>query len=182
MFEQLLTSPADQARQWLALLASIATIEADSFHHKHERYLALHGCGFMAYVYQEAIVQILLNANLDERYELCGIFRRVMSQGIDQHFGNLDLTDHALRQGLADNARQWLAFLHSMSLAEKTSFHRVHLSFLTTYGCDFMAEVYRETFEYALRPGSMVASDRILAAFEQALEQALENIPADRFD
>lgn len=137
MFEQLLPSPADHARQWLALLASIATLEADSFHQKHERYLELHGCGFMAYVYQEAIVQILLNANIDERYELCGVFRRVMSQGIDVHFGQLDLTDQTLRLGLADNARQWLAFLHSMSLANKTSFQSVHLGFLTTYGCDF---------------------------------------------
>lgn len=182
MFEQVLPPPADHAQQWLALLASIATVESESFHQKHARYLALNGCGFMAFVYQKAIVEILLNANLDERYELCGVFRRVMNHSIDQHFGELDLTDQALRQGLADNARQWLAFLHSMSLADKTSFHSVHLGLLTTYGCDFMAQAYHETFEYALRPGGLVASDRILTAFDQALEQALKNNPSARPD
>lgn len=174
--------PADQAQQWLALLASIAMVEADSFQQKHEQYLALNGCGFMAFVYQKAIVEILLNANLDERYELCGVFRRIMSQGIDRHFGELDLMDRTLRQGLADNARQWLAFLHSMSLADKTSFHSVHLGFLNTYGCDFMTQVYYDTFEYALRPGGMVAPDRILNTFNQTLEQALLNTPSTRPD
>ncbi|GAA4035980.1 hypothetical protein GCM10022409_21070 [Hymenobacter glaciei] len=166
----------------MALLASIATVEADSFYQKHERYLALHGCGFMAYVYQEAIVQILLDANLDERYELCGVFRRVMSQSIDAHFGQMELTDHTLRVGLADNARQWLAFLHSMSLADKTSFQSVHLGFLTSYGCNFMSQVYYDTFECALRPGGLVAPDRILAPFEQALGQGLKKAATARPD
>jgi hypothetical protein len=182
MHEQVLPSPADHAQQWLALLASIAMVESESFHQKHEQYLALNGCGFMAFVYQKAIVEILLNANPDERYELCGIFRRIMSQGIDRHFGALDLMDHTLRQGLADNARQWLSFLHSMSLADKKSFHSVHLGFLGTYGCDFMTQVYYDTFEYALRPGVVVVPDRILSAFNQALEQALLTAPSTRPD
>lgn len=182
MLEQLLPPSADHEQQWLSLLASIAMVEADSFHQKHERYLALHGCAFMAYVYREAIVQILLSANVEERYELCGVFRRVMNQGIDAHFGQLDLMDHSLRLGLADNARQWLAFLHSMSLAHKTSFQSVHLGFLTTYGCAFMSQVYHDTFEHALRPGGLVTSDRILSAFEQALNQGLRNAPTGRPD
>jgi hypothetical protein len=174
MLEQTLPSPAESANQWLALLASIALVEAESFHEKHERFLALNGCGFMAYVYQKAIVQILEIASVPERHELCGVFRRVMSQGIDAHFGEMDLMDHTLRLGLADNARQWLAFLHSMSLAEKRSFHSVHLGFVTTYGCDFMAQVYHDTFEYALQPGGLVAPDKILTAFQQSLDEVLE--------
>lgn len=177
MLEQLLPAPAESSNQWLSLLTAIALIESESFHEKHERFMALYGCGFMANVYQKAIVQILEVVNLPERSELCGVFRRVMGQGIDAHFRGLDLIDQTLRYGLADNARQWLAFLHSMSLAEKTSFQSVHLGFLTTYGCDFMAQVYHDTFEYALRPGGMVAPDRIQAAFKQALAEALKTAP-----
>jgi hypothetical protein len=174
MLEQVLPSPSESANQWLALLASIALVEAESFHEKHERFLALNGCGFMAHVYQKAIVQILEMASVPERHELCGVFRRVMNHGIDTHFGEMDLMDQTLRQGLADNARQWLSFLHSMSLAEKRSFHSVHLGFVTTYGCSFMAQVYHDTFECALRPGGLLAPDSILAAFQRALDEVLE--------
>lgn len=172
--KQLLSTSANYAKQSLEQPKPIGVDEAKYFYQKHEQFLALRGCRFLAYVYLKATMEVLEMASVAERYELCGIFRCVMSQSIAAHFGELHLANHSPRLGLANNARRWLAFLWSMAPAGKRAFQTVYFGFITTYGCDFMVQVYCIAFAYALRPGGMVAPDKIQAAFEQALEEALK--------
>lgn len=170
-------SSAESAIQWNSLLESISLLENASFHRSHERYLTQYGCEFMAHVYQHAIERVLEVATCEDRLELCSAFRRVMSQAIDTHFMGLESMDLALRLSLADNAKQWLAFLHSMALADKISFNNIHVGFLGTYGADFMARAYRATFEHVLQSVSLHEPGKIMAAFQQSLNQALEARP-----
>jgi hypothetical protein len=82
--------------------------------------------------------------------------------------------DQDLQLSLANNAKEWLALSLSISSAEKLAFSKIHDGFFTTYGAHFMAHVYRTTFEKALQ--SMPESERtkLLLAFQEAMDQAID--------
>ncbi|GAA4032963.1 hypothetical protein GCM10022409_16580 [Hymenobacter glaciei] len=172
---QLSQTTVNNATQWLALHESVALVEAGSLRQLHERHLAQHGTEFMARVYQATIEQLLENAYDLQRLELCNVFRRVMSDAIDAHFTTLDLADFSLSLSLANNAKEWLTFMHCMSLAKKISFHKVHTGFLFTYGDDFMVQVYHQTFALTQHPGALSEPQASLSTLQQVLDQAVAN-------
>jgi hypothetical protein len=171
---QLFQLSADNAKQWLALFDSVAVFETGALRQFHELNLTEHGSGFMARVYQAAIEQLLENACDLQRLELCNAFRRAMSHALDAHFTGLDLADSSFRLDLAENAKQWLAFMHCMSLAEKITFQQVHAGFLSTYGDEFMVPVYHRAFGLALHHGVLSEPLALLSTLQQVLDRALE--------
>ena len=165
---------ANNANQWLALFDSSASMKTGTVHQFHERHLAQHGAEFMAQVYRVGMERLLENACAMQRPELCNTFRRVMSNAIDAHFAALDLADASLCLSLADNAKEWLTFMHCMLLAEKISFEYICAGFLSTYSGEFMAQAYLKTFEHMLHDKAPGESFTLLSTLQQALSQACE--------
>ncbi|GAB2793866.1 hypothetical protein HNQ93_003799 [Hymenobacter luteus] len=83
--------------------------------------------------------------------------------------------DQDLQLSLANNAKEWLALSLSISSAEKEAFSKVHDGFFTTYGANFMAHVYRTTFEQMLQSMPDVERSKLLTTFQHAMDQAIDN-------
>ena len=77
-----------------------------------------------------------------------------------------------LQRRLDENAQQWLALSHSISAAEQVAFDKIHDGFLSTYGCHFMAHVYRATFGQVLQNMTDAERNKLMAAFRESLAQA----------
>ncbi|RPD47886.1 hypothetical protein DNI29_10640 [Hymenobacter sediminis] len=82
--------------------------------------------------------------------------------------------DQDLQLSLANNAKEWLALSLSISSAEKQAFSKIHDGFFTTYGSEFMAHVYRTTFEQVLQSMPDVEREKLLAAFQRSMAQAID--------
>ena len=80
----------------------------------------------------------------------------------------------ALQTTLADNAKQWQALSLAISMDEKAAFDRIHDELFATYGSNFMAHVYRQTFERGLQHQPEAERLQLLADFRQALGGALD--------
>ena len=78
-----------------------------------------------------------------------------------------------LQISLADNAKQWMALSISISVNEKAAFDRIHDDFLAKYGSNFMAHVYRDTFEHAMKNMPDAERNKLLVAFREAMDKAL---------
>ncbi|MGY2134335.1 hypothetical protein ACW9KT_19035 [Hymenobacter sp. HD11105] len=78
-----------------------------------------------------------------------------------------------LQHSLAENAKQWQALSRSISSAEKTTFDALHDGFFTSYGPNFMAHVYRSAIEQVLQNIPDTERDKLLAAFQHALDTAI---------
>ncbi|GAA4383419.1 hypothetical protein [Hymenobacter koreensis] len=83
--------------------------------------------------------------------------------------------DQDLQLSLANNAKAWLALSLSISSAEKLSFDKIHDGFLSTYGADFMSHVYRVTIEKVLQNMPDTERSKLLAAFQQAMDRAIDD-------
>lgn len=79
-----------------------------------------------------------------------------------------------LQTSLDDNAKQWLALSQTISTSEKATFDSLHNGFFAAYGPNFMAHVYRESIEQVLQNMPTVERDKLLVAFRQALDSAIE--------
>jgi S-methylmethionine-dependent homocysteine/selenocysteine methylase len=79
-----------------------------------------------------------------------------------------------LQRSLADNAKEWLALSLSISSDEKATFDKIHDRFFTTHGSNFMAHVYRITFEKALRQMPEAERTKLLVAFQDSLAEAID--------
>jgi hypothetical protein len=79
-----------------------------------------------------------------------------------------------LQRSLDQNARAWRALSQSISAAEKVSFERVHDGLFATYGSNFMSHVYRTAFEQMLQSTPAAERDKLLAAVQHAIEEAVE--------
>lgn len=82
--------------------------------------------------------------------------------------------DQDLQLSLADNAKQWLALSVSISSSEKVSFDLLHDRYFATYGPNFMAHVYRTALEQVLQNMPDQERGKLLLAFQQALDGAIE--------
>ncbi|RTQ46257.1 hypothetical protein EJV47_22265 [Hymenobacter gummosus] len=82
--------------------------------------------------------------------------------------------DEDLKTSLANNAKAWLALSLSISEAEKVAFNKIHDGFLDTYGAEFMVRVYRSMVERMLRHSTNDERDRLLDAFKQAMDHAID--------
>ncbi|GAB2470745.1 hypothetical protein GCM10011375_38630 [Hymenobacter qilianensis] len=78
-----------------------------------------------------------------------------------------------LQRRLAETAQQWQALSRSISSAEKTIFDALHDGFFTSYGPNFMAHVYRSAIEQVLQNIPDTERDKLLAAFQHALDTAI---------
>ncbi|WP_426058137.1 hypothetical protein [Hymenobacter sp. B1770] len=79
-----------------------------------------------------------------------------------------------LQLSLADNAKQWLALSQSISTSEKVTFDALHNAFFAAYGPNFMAHVYRASIEQVLQNMPTVEREKLLVAFRQAMDNAIE--------
>jgi hypothetical protein len=79
-----------------------------------------------------------------------------------------------LQLSLANNAKQWQALSLSISSAEKVSFDKIHDNLFATYGSNFMSHVYRTAFEQMLQNTPAFERNKLLAAFEDAIGEAVE--------
>lgn len=79
-----------------------------------------------------------------------------------------------LQRSLDENAKNWLALSQSISASEKTTFDALHDGFFAAYGPNFMAHVYRASIEQVLQNMPTVERDKLLVAFRQALDVAIE--------
>ena len=70
------------------------------------------------------------------------------------------------------NTQQWLALSHSISVAEQVAFNKIHDEFFATYGCHFMAHVYRATFGRALWNMTNAERNKLMGAFRESLALA----------
>ncbi|GGG57494.1 hypothetical protein [Hymenobacter glacieicola] len=82
--------------------------------------------------------------------------------------------DQDLQLSLANNAKEWLALSLSISSAEKVAFSKIHDGFFTTYGADFMAHVYRTTFEHTLQNMPDTERIKLLSTFQKAMDQSID--------
>lgn len=82
--------------------------------------------------------------------------------------------DKDLQFSLANNAKEWLALSLSISSAEKISFNKIHDDFFSTYGANFMAHVYRTTFENVLQNIPDAERSKLLLAFREAMDRAID--------
>ncbi|GAB3226135.1 hypothetical protein GCM10027346_08120 [Hymenobacter seoulensis] len=82
--------------------------------------------------------------------------------------------DQDLQLSLANNAKEWLALSLTISSAEKVAFSKIHDGFFTTYGADFMAHVYRTTFEHVLQNMPDTERSKLMVAFQHAMDQAID--------
>jgi hypothetical protein len=79
-----------------------------------------------------------------------------------------------LQLSLANNAKDWLALSQSISTSEKATFDALHNGFFAAYGPNFMAHVYRTSIEQVLQNMPTVERDKLLVAFRQALDSAID--------
>ena len=79
-----------------------------------------------------------------------------------------------LQLSLANNAKDWLAPSQSISTSEKATFDALYNGFFAAYGPNFMARVYRSSIEQVLQNMPTVERDKVLVAFRQALDSAIE--------
>ncbi|MBD2716286.1 hypothetical protein KBK19_14700 [Microvirga sp. STR05] len=82
--------------------------------------------------------------------------------------------DKDLQLSLANNAKEWLALSLSISSAEKISFAKIHDGFFSTYGAHFMAHVYRDTFERALQNTPETERNKLIGAFRESMDKAID--------
>lgn len=82
--------------------------------------------------------------------------------------------DEDLKTSLANNAKAWLALSLSISDAEKVAFDKIHDDFLSTYGPDFMVQVYRNMVDRVLRHSSNEERDKLLQAFKASMDHAID--------
>jgi hypothetical protein len=82
--------------------------------------------------------------------------------------------DEDLQLSLANNAKEWLALSQSISTSEKATFDALHNGFFAAYGPNFMSHVYRSAIEHVLQNMPAVERDKLLVAFRQALDTAIE--------
>lgn len=174
---QLLPTLAVYSKQELTLFDSSALFGSGNMKQFHARHIARYGAELMVRVYRASMEQLLENACAWQRLQLCNTFREVVNEAIDAHFAELDLADSALRLSLADNAKQWLAFVHCTSQANKTCSHQVYAAFLATYGDELLAQTYLKVFEQILQQRTSTESLDLLSTIEQVLDQALETNP-----
>ena len=84
------------------------------------------------------------------------------------------LMTQELQFDLENNAKEWRALSLSISSAERASFGHVHDRFFARYGPNFMAHVYRTAIEEVLPGLPDAARTQLLAAFQQALNEAIQ--------
>lgn len=83
--------------------------------------------------------------------------------------------DKDLQLSLANNAKEWLALSLSISSAEKLSFDKIHDGFFSTYGAHFMAHVYRDTFERVLNNTPETERNKLILAFRDSMDKAIDD-------